>query len=289
MNKYIKIIILYALTCGLCVLLGHNQSTHIKKIFISKYTDCQAKQNIAHVQEKEFHFAICMRNSKDIKINFVHRVLPELTKVQNFKTLVNINNLFDQCKNFLTLILPITVIIFSNVNLLKNTVNGTHARRMLFETMFFIVAWHYSYSIVVSSLLRSFVDVNISGHVILLPIIISYVYMIVIECKQNNNPFILLFAFVFMCGIFIHIGFTCLYFHSFEDIVYGMGIGALYQCMILCGGVGKILEYLSGRSFLDNYSQCKWSTLTVTSTFIVWIAYQLNGYDYLHDYVMIGN
>jgi hypothetical protein len=274
MIKIAKVGVFFTLICGLCVLFGSYQSKHISKLFADKRINCQIQKEIVTGQNREFNFAICMRGSKDVKKYYSDIVIPELTRESNFNNLINVNNNFDKCKNYLTLILPIVAIVMYNTKLLKNDVDGIKSRILFLETMLFSVFWHYSYSVIISPVFRSIVEVNISGHVILLPIIVSQIYMILLTSKPN---IVLTFiTMILIVGFIIHIGFTCLYFHSFDDIIYGMYVSAMYYVIVLCK-ISKILGYITeNKNTVDRFSESYMSLVLPCVIFVAWIGYQMN-------------
>lgn len=214
------------IVCALMV--SYSQPQYVSDILKNHYDSCMSEnlqiQNITLTDTIN-----CIRNGHGkITVHYDQQIRPILYETLFSWLLMLINDVCVMFKNYLLLIVPVTMLGMYRTRISKISPLFT-------DSLILCAGWNYLYRYVIASILRNCTRSNISGHIIILPLILSWVivsfvwYLTYSDLKDRSTSrwfrrpdcWIKVAVSTVIIFLSIHIMFTCLFFHTFYDVLLG--------------------------------------------------------------------
>lgn len=218
--KYFLHLTSIIIVCALMV--SYNQPSYVSQVLTAHYESC-TDINITFTETIR-----CIRQGHGrITEHYDLSIRPILS--DNFFTWIPmmINDVCVLFKNYLLIIVPVMMMSMYRTNIKK--ILGLYINSVIL-----CIGWNYLYRYIISSIMRTIFQSNISGHIIILPIILSYLIVIFfwflteshnknsnVSLSRRLNTWTSYFMGIVILFLMIHVIFTCLFFHTFIDVLLG--------------------------------------------------------------------
>lgn len=233
-------------------LLAYFQSSDVTDVLNNNYRACTVNStNIVDLTKTKVNKTAvmkCIRNSHTA-VKYFHSTIKPKLEYSPVTSMTNlINDLCGMFKNGFLLLLPAMIFItfcqdFYNflsdkdksIRDKSTKTCGTCDKRIIVTfilSMILCCIWNIFYRHVISIMIREFYVTNASGHIIIIPLILASLMSNMDTVWTKSNIMFFMNFTVFVC-VLINGVYTCLYFHTFFDVLVGSMISVVIGCVIL--------------------------------------------------------
>lgn len=236
----------------IAVVISYYQPIHVTSILNTHYKSC-------FIQESGIDPLRCMRNVGSATDYFNIHFRPYL-EASAFNVFLSINDLCVLIKDYLLLAIPLLIAglyrskifpdaILNKLNQYRGEVKPINPHELekyreiqylFYDSLLLCVLWNPIYRYMISGIVRNMLKINVSGHIILIPLVLGYVISIIITYSNSSssnylNLCSLIFGIIFSISMLVHMVFTCLFFHTIQDIFMATLIVQLFSAGITYG------------------------------------------------------